>query len=158
MKNIKTFEGFWNTHDDWISYNFLDLDILERGHLKIMLNDNGKEEVKHMDLTPDNFYDLFEDIQANSEMMYFDDMSDVGLGMSSSPCITDGYWYSDDNLGYLEPVDDTARIFWYPNYSIKDFTEELVENGYVVFEVDKEKTDEEIERQKLKKDINKYNL
>ena len=142
MKHIKLFENFWGNHSDWMKYTYLDLEILENGDMKIILNENGKEETED-GLDEDMNYDLFDDIRANSELLYFSDMSDTGFGMSSAPCITDGYYVGDD--GDLEEG-NKAIVYWYPNYLVKSFTDELVENGYVIFQTGTPKTKEEIEK------------
>jgi len=153
MKYLKIFENF----DDSIRhFRYLDLEKLENGDLKIILNSEGKIEAEEYGISIDNFYDYFDDIRGNSDYEYFDDMDSVYLGMSNSPCITEGYFYDDNNS--LVPEYENSIIFWYPEYVYKDFTEELYNEGYVIFKSDNPATQEEIDNFRLKKNINKYNL
>lgn len=156
ITKFKLFEDFWGRHSDWIEYRYLNLEILENGDLKIILNEDGKKEADEEGLTFQNFSDYFDDIRANSNLLYFDSIGDTGLGMSDAPCILDGYFYDDNTL--KEEDDFATEIYWYPNYMIKDFTEELYKNGYVVFTTNNPKTNDEIEHQRLKNDLKKYNL
>ena len=138
-------------------YKYLDLEKLENGDLKIILNSDGKEEANDYGINIDNFYDYFDDVRGNSEYLFYESISDAGLGMSEAPCIIAGYYF-DDNGKLTDDGHDDSEIFWYPNYMIKDFTEELVKNGFVVFQTTKPKTQEEIEKFRLKRDTEKYNL
>ncbi len=93
--------------------------------LKIELTEEGKEKAQEDGLTWENFYDYIEDIIVNSEYMYF---SESPVGLTQAPVITEGYNY-DDN-GNLEAADD-SRLYYYNNYMIYDFAEELQNpNGF----------------------------
>lgn len=155
MKYLKTYENFWDVYCP--SGRYLNMEILENGDLKISLTEEGKEEVDETGISIDSFYDYFDDIRANSEFMFFEDLGEAGLGMTSAPGITDGYYYND-NGDITDELHDDSVIYWYPNYVVKDFTEELKNNGYVIFNTIIPKTIEEIEHQKLKKKAQKYNL
>lgn len=157
MKYIKLFEDFESFWDKYEEHQYLDLDIMENGDLKIILNSDGKEEAEDSGIDYNRFYDFFDDISANSDMKYYDDMGDTGLGMSSAPCIITGYEYDDNGNIVIEETGDTG-IYWYPEYMVKDFTEELVKKGYVIFTTYHPKTKEEIEKRKLEKDTKKYNI
>jgi len=111
------------------NYRYLNIEKLPNG-LMIHLNDEGKEESEK--LTEQNFYDLFEDVQGNSEYKYFDDIGEAGFGLTSAPGITDGYYFDDD--GDLTSGDHTdAEVYWFPNYMVEDFTKTLIEEGKVFF-------------------------
>jgi len=159
MKNIKTFETFFD--NDIEHYRYLDLEHLENGDLKIILNSEGLIEAKEANedgkFNESEFYNFFEDIESNSEYMYFQDMSVVGIGMSEAPCVTNGYYY-DDNGVTDDDYSDDSEIYYYQDSYIKDFTEELLENGFVVFRTNKPNTPEQIEDIKLNKVTKKYNL
>jgi len=157
MKHIKKFEGFWNKHTDRIEYEYLRMDIIENGNMKLSLTDEGKEKVKEDGINYENFIDYFDDIRANSEYVYWESIGDAGLAMSDAPCITDGYYFDDDGI-FTDEKHDDSEIFWYPDYVVKDFTEELYKKGYVIFETNKPKTKEEIEKRRFKNDTKKYNL
>jgi len=111
------------------NYRYLNIEKLSDG-LMIYLNEEGKEESE--DLTEQNFYDLFDDVQGNSEYRYFDDLGEAGLGLTSAPGITDGYYFDDD--GNLTDGDNTdSEVYWFPNYMVEDFTKTLREKGKVFF-------------------------
>lgn len=153
MKHIKTFERYYD--DRIMHYKYLDLQILEDGNLKISLNEDGIEEAKENGIDEVKFYLFFEDIEGNSDYKYFDILSESGLGMSEAPCIVDGFYYGDDG----EPsIYEDSEIYVYYDYYKNDFTEELLENGYVIFQTINSKTKEEIEQYRLNKDAKKYNL
>jgi len=162
IKSYNSFlnENFFSYISIYQSFRYLDFEILENGNLKIFLNDGGKEEAED-GISENNFYDYFDDIQGNSEFRYFNDASDLGM-MSEAPAIIYGFNFNDDG-DYILTKDS---IIWvYDNYAIKDFTKELVEQGYVIFSKDKPFTENEIERFKkekykieLNKKIKKYNI
>lgn len=155
MKYLKTYENFWDIYAP--SGRYLEMEILKNGDLKISLTDDGILEVDETGISIDNFYDYFDDIRANSEYLYFEDLGKAGIGLTDSPGITDGYYYDDDGELTDEEHDDSS-IYWYPNYIVKDFTEDLMENGYVIFNTINPKTPEEIEKAQIKWDSKKYNL
>lgn len=156
MKHLKSFESnFWGRHSDWVEYNYLNMDMVKNGDMKLTLTEEGLEKVEDEGINYDNFYDYFDDIRANSEFIYFGSLGDAGLGMTEAPGITDGYYFDDD--GNIVEEND-SEIYWYPNYIMKDFTEELSKNGSVIFSTLSPKSKEEIEQQQLKNDTKKYNL
>ena len=99
----------------------------QKHNLKIELTEEGKEKAQEDGLTWENFYDYIEDIIVNSEYMYF---SESPVGLTEAPVISEGYNY-DDN-GNLEAADD-SRLYYYDYYMIKDFADELKEDGEVIF-------------------------
>lgn len=153
MKHLKTYERYYN--DEIMHYRYLDLQLLENGNLKISLTDDGIEEAKENGIDEVKFYNFFEDIEGNSDYKYFDILSESGLGMSEAPCIVDGFYYDDD--GGPSIYEDSV-IYVYYDYVYKDFTKELLENKYVIFQTINPKTKEEIEQYRLNKDAKKYNL
>lgn len=163
---IKSYNSFLNENKYFFisyykSFRYLDFELLENGNLKIILNDDGKEEVEDRGIDENKFYDYFEDIQGNSEYRYFSDASYLGM-MTEAPIIINGFDFND-NGDYILLKDS---IIWiYNDYAIKDFTKELVEYGYVIFNNSKPFTKSEIEKfkkEKYKFDLNnkakKYNI
>jgi len=151
ITRFKIFENYSEVEE----YHLLKLEIMENGDLKISLTEDGKEEAED-GIDYNKFYDYWDDIQGNSEWLYASDLGDLNIGlMTSAPGVVDGINYVDP--GEYEIYDD-SNIYWYSSYEIKDFTEELVKNGYVIFDTTEPKTKEEIEANRLKKDINKYNV
>jgi len=160
MRNIKTFERFFQLNEMYMSKHngrYLEVEQIENGDLKITLTSDGKQEAYDEGLTIFNFSDFFDDIRANSELYFLEDLSEYELGMSSAPAITDGYYYDDDGKFTDEDHED-SEIFIYGDYMIKDFTKELYDNGYVIFTTNGKKTTEEIEEYKTNKEAKKYNL
>jgi hypothetical protein len=157
---ITKFKLFENNNDDnYRSFRNLDLEILENGDLKIILNDDGREEMDdYNEINEEKFYDLFEYVTANSEYLFFKDLGDAGFALTSMPGILDGYYHDDDGTITDAGHEDTSIIYTYPYYVTKDFMQELDKNGYVIFETDKPRTKEEIKEYRLKKTMNKYNI
>lgn len=151
---ITKFRLFENEGDGKFEYQgrYLNLQKLDTGNLKIILTDDGREE---MEEGKDDFSDLFDDIRSNSDYLYWESIGDAGLGMSDAPCITDGYYF-DDN-GDLTEGDD-SEIFWFPNYMVENFIEELVENGFVIFNTNKPISADDVKKIKFQRKVNKYNL
>lgn len=154
---IKSYNCFLNENlfsyiSIYQSFSFLDLEILENGNLKIILNNDGKDEVIDSGINENNFSDYFEDIQGNTGYRYFNDASYLGM-MTEAPIIINGFDFND-NGDYILLKDS---IIWiYNDYAIKDFTKDLVEQGYVIFNNSKPFTKSEIE--KFKKEKYKLNL
>lgn len=157
MKHIKQFEGYNGGVEH---YRYIDLERMENGDLKISLNEDGIKNAKDDEgITEDDFGgDYFDDVQGNSDWLYLDNMSNYNLGMSSAPCITDGFYFNKkmkltDKRNFRD-----SEIFWYPNYMIYDFAERLYEDGYVIFQTNGKRTPEEIEEYILKKSAKKFNV
>ena len=124
--------------------NYLSLEIVDNG-LILRLTQAGKREIK--DLIPEgfnkkddscfchyvDFFNFFEQIRCNSEFIYFDNIGEAGFGLTSAPGITDGYYYNDDAELTDEGHNDSA-VYWYPNYCIIDFIEELYTKGQTFFQ------------------------
>lgn len=102
------------------------------GGLWLHLTEEGREELENNDINEDRFYDLFDDVRGNSEWEYHSDMGEAGFGLTNAPGFTDGYVYEDN--GELEAVDDTAKIYWFPNYMVESFVETLKDEGKVFFD------------------------
>ena len=113
-------------------YRFLELTPSIDG-LTIKLTEEGKEKVAEDGLTEHNFDEYFEDVQGNSEYRYIFDAGEAGLGMTSAPAITDGYYYDDDSVFTDNIMKDSSRLFVFMNYQIVDFTDKLKEDGEVFF-------------------------
>lgn len=96
---------------------------LEPNFLQINLTDEGKSELSEKTtegevLHEDLFFDLFEDIKANSSLEFSLDIgTDFNAGLTEAP----GFSYEDD-------------IYYYNDYMIKSFVEELYNNGEVFFD------------------------
>ena len=157
MKHIKQFEGYTGGVEQ---YRYINLERMKNGDLKISLNEDGIENAKDDGgITEHSFgTDYFDDVQGNSHWLYFDNMSNYNLGMSSAPCITDGFYFNEHNKLTDKKNFRDSEIFWYPNYMIYDFAEELYNDGYVIFQTNHKRTPEEIEEYTLKKSMKKYNL
>ena len=109
-------------------FQYLDIEKVSNG-LWLYINEGSEE---YEDLTEMNFSDIFDDVQGNSEYMYFFDVGEAGFGLTSAPGITDGYYYGDD--GELTEGEHTdAELYYYSDYAVTDFTEELKTKGKVFF-------------------------
>ena len=154
ITKFKLFENYDDVHHS----KYLDLEKLKNGNLKIILTSKGKKEVEEEGIDDTNFDEYFEDIRCNSDYEYFINLDDAGLGMSDAPYITYGYNYDDDGNYTDEDNEENSDIYWYPNYMLTDFTKDLVENGYVVFDSGAKKTKEDIEEFRLNRITKKFNL
>lgn len=129
--------------------NYLSLEVVDNG-LILRLTQAGKREIKY--LMPEgfrtnddknfvdhvhfcqhvDFVDFFEQIRCNSDFIYFDDIGEAGFGLTSAPGITDGYYYDDNGELIYENI--YSEVYWYPNYMITDFIEELYTTGKTFFQ------------------------
>lgn len=81
-----------------------------------------------------NFGELIEDIVNNNEILYFRDLSDAGIAMTSAPGILIGWHYGEsDGLQKLVEAEG-ALTYWYPDYQIKDAFKDLNTKGETVFQ------------------------
>lgn len=118
------------------NFRYLSIEKTDKG-LKISLNEEGIELVK--ELKEDNKSDfeiwneLFEDITANSEYNFHNDIGDSGFGLTNIEGITDGYYY-DDNGQYKTDYLESAKVYWFPNYMILSSIDEMIEKGSVIFD------------------------
>jgi hypothetical protein len=108
---------------------YISLKMTKNG-LEISLTKKGKEKVKEDGITEENFYDYFEDIQANSEFLYF---AESPVGLTDAPVITDGLYYDDDGE-LTDKGHSDSEVYWYPDYAIKSFADELKEEGNTFFD------------------------
>src|ERR1035437_6253449 len=115
ITKFKIFENYYDVQN----YKYLNLEQLENGDLKISLNNDGITEVDDYGIDEIKFYNFFEDIQGNSDYIYFDNLGESGLGLSDAPCITDGY-YIDDNAEMSNDRNDDSEIFIHYNYVTTD--------------------------------------
>jgi len=139
------------------SGSYLSLERLENGNLKISLTNEGKVKVEDDGIEDTEFWDYFEDITANSGLLFFGNVSELEF-MTEAPGITIGYYY-DDNGDYTdEGNEDWSEVFYYSDYAIRDFTEELKNNGHVIFQSSGVLTPDEFEEFKLNKIANKFNI
>jgi len=94
--------------------------------LKIELTEEGKEVIKEW-----NFWELFEDVQGNSDYQYHPNLGWDGLGMIDAPGITYGYIMGDD--GEWEEIVSKSYIYYFDDYIINSFIDTLSEDGEVIF-------------------------
>ena len=157
---ITRFNKF-NLNESTNNYNgrYIDLEELSNGNLKISLTTEGYELYENFGgISDDKFMDFFDDIRVNSEWNYIENLSHAGLGMSEAPCITYGYYIDDDGNFTDEESMSYSNIYYYSDYVIKSFTEELIKDGSVIFTGHGVKTKEEIKDIYRKRKIKKYNL
>ncbi len=117
-------------------FRYIDITPTENG-LQLSLNEEGIEEVN--DLKADEksdaeiWYELFDDVQGNSEYNFHANMGDSGFGLTDAEGITDGYYMGDDSE-YVTDYPKSAKVYWFPDYMIKSPLDEMMENGKVVFD------------------------
>lgn len=133
-KFVKTFESFYQNDSVISSNEYLEI-IQKTNGLEIILTPEGKEYLDdYLDelQTEMPFFDLFETINTNSELIFHMNLGDAGFGLTSAPGITDGYFYGDN--GDLEESSEDAELYFYEPYQIKSFLEELYEKGKTFFQ------------------------
>lgn len=119
--------------------NYVTLEQLPNGDLKMIATDELREEFGDFNLAEGGWdyysvmHSLLEDIQANSEWSWVEPAA-IGA-MTDAPIITDGMDWGNDVDGLFAPYPD-ANIWWYPNYMVRDFIEDLVRDGETVFKLE----------------------
>lgn len=121
-----------------VSGKYLEL-FAENNGLRVVLTEEGKEEIQELNdkkngIVSDIMYDLFEDIQGNSEFLFHHDMGVAGFGLTSAEGITDGY-YIDDNGNYHTEYPISAKVYWFPAYETTSIVDELIDKGEVFFDL-----------------------
>lgn len=105
---------------------------IQQNRLKISLTIDGKEKINDISsdvLRTDDFFDFVEDIVVNSDFNYVSDIGEVGLGLTSAPGFIQGYTLNDDGI-----YDDVDELYYYNDYMILSFMEQLQKNGVVYFD------------------------
>ena len=74
-------------------------------------------------------YEMFEDIMGNSPFEYHADLGYSGFGMTDAVGFSLGIDVYDDD----EVDDEDGRLFYYKDYYVRFFLEELLEDGKVFF-------------------------
>lgn len=139
LKHLKTFKAHNqplhesnNTESvDIETGEYISLEVAENA-LKIKLVEGKKEkardEIKNIDEV--SFNRLFEDIESNSDFTYSENIGNLGLGLTDAPGFLFSYTMSDE--GSFEETTDSV-LYYYNEYAINNFVEELFENGVVEF-------------------------
>jgi ribosomal protein L37AE/L43A len=113
------------------AYNGIYLSVIpERGGLKLSLTESGKEFAEENGLSEINFWEIFDDIEGNSEYIYVANLGEEGFGLTDAPGIIWGYEIGED--GELIETPD-SELFYYNNYMLDDFGVKLAKNGSVIF-------------------------
>lgn len=132
LKNFNTFKINENTASNIDEYMYVIMEVLPNG-LKLSLTQEGKDKANEDGISENDFSDYFEDIQGNSEYMYFPNLGDAGLGLSEAPCITHGYYYND-NGELIDEGHNDSKVYYYSNYMISNFTDVMLNDGSVFFQ------------------------
>jgi hypothetical protein len=129
---VDTFEKGGSANEMW-NGEYLTI-TADKNKMVIKLTDEGIEEVNEMreENKSDSqiMYELFEDINANSELIYHDDLGESGFGLTSASGVTDGYYLSDNGDEYEEAGKD-ARLYYFNDYMLRSEIDDLL-NGELV--------------------------
>lgn len=111
----------------------MNIEILENGNLKLSLEFDDIEEInyqKSLDSADDCIISvLLEPYSCNGSYAFFDaGDGNPFVGLTDAPCIAEQLDYLDD--GAIEII---GNFWYYDNYMIKSFIDELVELGEVIF-------------------------
>ncbi len=105
--------------------------------LEVQLTKEGIQKIKEDGITYQNADEYFEDIQGNSEFIYHNNLGDSGLGMTEAEGITDGYYFGDEG-GYKTDHPDSAKLYYFNDYAIRFWGDDLKEEGKAFFQEHKE--------------------
>lgn len=136
--NINNFSEFLSENKNSVSFlkknadefgRYVNLNILPNGNLEISLTEEGKTEIEEYDNI--FFEDLIDDIRANSNWLYVDPLSNVGIA-SDAPAMIFNYDMTDEGRIIVNVYDD-GEVFYYNDYTFKDCMDELNIHGKVIF-------------------------
>lgn len=134
-----------------INGNNITLEMMDKS-LKLTITDTGKELLEDIGMDEINFLELFEDIQVNSSFSFLPSVSELGA-LSEAPGIIYEYELTDSGE-FVENED--SRLFYYNDYMLNNFVEELFNDGVVTFKEYIESIHEGIDYSKLSEEQKKY--
>lgn len=112
----------------------MNVNILENGNLELTLEDSSEFEWLNENINSshdDLIYSMFERYSCNGSYTYFDaDNANPFVGLTEAPCIAEKLDYDDDGRKKI-----IGKFWYYPDYMIKSFIDELLEDGFVIFEL-----------------------
>ena len=107
--------------------------ILDSGNLLVIANNETRKHIKKRYIEKefkDSIYsDLFEGYETNGSYTPFN--ASYGrpfVGLTEAPCVAESMNYDDEG----EPIIE-GRLWWFPDYMIRDPLQELKNKGRVVF-------------------------
>ena len=109
----------------------------DKTKLVLTLTDDAREEIEEMR----NYYDrsdsdimamLFEDIQANSELYWHDDLGNAGFGLTSASGITDGYYLNDDGDYVADWRHGDSQVYYFNDYALRSEVDDLLAGELVL--------------------------
>lgn len=134
-----------------INGNNITLEIADKS-LKLTITSSGKELLEDIGMDEANFSELFEDIQVNSAFSFLPSVSELGA-LSEAPGITYEYELSDTGE-FVENED--SRLFYYNDYMLNNFVEELFNGETVIFTEHIESIHEGVDYSSLSDEQKKY--
>lgn len=125
---------------------YVHLDVLPNGNLRVTLTKEGLEELEdihlqHPDWTSNMLLiELMEDITCNSDLMFLDDISALDGGhLSQAPVIVEGWRPNDqDEPDYVDEnyvhflTNDDSRVWYWNEYCIIFILEHIKRQGEAV--------------------------
>lgn len=134
-------DGYWVSAWKWVSDLKAEVndgepgivfEVLENGDLALIANAATRKFLKDSDgsdMCPEIF-DLFEPESCNGGYTLFDaGNGNPFVGLTSAPCIAESLTAPTEN----SPREVDGRLWWFPDYQVINFVEELREKGRVVF-------------------------
>lgn len=111
----------------------MNIEILENGNLKLVLEVGDIDEIQYNRERGFNdvnvLIELTENYWTNGSYQPFDaGNGNPFVGLTDAPCIAEELDYDDD--GQAEII---GNFWYYSDYMIKSFIDELVKNGEVIF-------------------------
>ena len=123
-----------NTNSNVSEFTYLILEKLPNG-LKVSLTEEGKQEVadwNESEIEDDRkLYDLFDDVQGNSEYKFVFDLGEAGFGLTQASGITDGYYY-DDKGDLTDKGHSDSEVYYHNNYAYHSILWYILQDGYII--------------------------
>ena len=83
----------------------------------------------------DIMYELFEDIQTNSEFIWHSDLGDSEFGLTSAPGITSGYYYHGERGEMYKTDHEDPQVYYFDEYALRSEIDDLITNELILTKI-----------------------
>ena len=112
----------------------LDIHVMRDGRLQIIANHPARCMLNEDDNNGEYsnaMFSLFEEYATNGRYALFDaGDGNPFVGLTSAPCIAESMSVDDDGV-----IDVAGRLWYYQNYMLRNYVDDLVEQGFAVFDL-----------------------
>lgn len=117
----------------------VDCKILPNGDLEVTANEETREHIRENEAN-DGYWEtlcrIFEPYWTNGSYQPFDaGEGNPNVGLTSAPCIAESMDVPDSGENVI-----VGRLWWYPNYMVRDPLDDLRDTGRTVFTLASEKS------------------